>query len=152
MIDSEKSALLTFNPILDTIISFRSFVHPPPPSRSDHPPWTLKQGGLESSGQQLVSLNSKAKKISFYLFCKKMGFKERKKVFFWDYYNFSDVRLFINSWTCFGILGFLWIFAFKKKCIFCIYFYLFLRFLCFFWIFTIFFFFSFLEIFGTNRY
>ena len=41
---------MSLHPILDTRISM---LHAP--SRSDHPPWILKQGGLESSGQILSS-------------------------------------------------------------------------------------------------
>ena len=33
----------------------------PPPSRSNHSPWILKRGGLESSGWRLISLSGKTK-------------------------------------------------------------------------------------------
>ena len=55
-------------PILDTRISSVRL------SRSDHPPWILKRGGLESSGQRLISSIGKTKGIAFFFFGKKKYF------------------------------------------------------------------------------
>ena len=48
------------HPILDTWISD---CPPPPFVTLKAPPWILKRGGLESSGQRLFSLNAKTKII-----------------------------------------------------------------------------------------
>ena len=45
---------------------YRPFVHPP--SRLCYPPWILKRGGLESSGQRLISSVGKTKRIAFIIF------------------------------------------------------------------------------------
>ena len=52
--------------ILDTIISIRLFVllH----DTQTTPPWILKRGGLKSSGQRLISINSKTRRKAFYIF------------------------------------------------------------------------------------
>ena len=53
----QKSGVIckVLHPILDTQMSVLR-----PPSRSDHPPppLSLKRGGLDSSGQRLISINS----------------------------------------------------------------------------------------------
>ena len=46
-------------------------------------PWILKQGGLKSSGRRLISLNSKTRRIVFFLFL----FSSSK---FTDFFNKSD--------------------------------------------------------------
>ena len=56
------SAYIIMNPILDTRIS----VFHPPPSRSDYPPWILKQAGLESFGQRLISFIGKTERNAFF--------------------------------------------------------------------------------------
>ena len=39
------------------------------------PPWILKRGGLESSGQRLMASNGKTNRIAFFLFlAKKLHF------------------------------------------------------------------------------
>ena len=51
------------NPILDTrISSVRPSVRTP--SRLYYPPWILKRAVLESSGQRIISLNSKTERIA----------------------------------------------------------------------------------------
>ena len=59
------------------------------PWRSDHPPWILKRGGLESSGQRLISSIGKTKIIAFFFgpfFFNFSGF--RKKLLNWIFRNF----------------------------------------------------------------
>ena len=75
--------LIILYPILDTRISFIR----PAPSRSGDPPWILKRGVLESSGQRLISSIGKTKRIASLFFGKKNIFKifkflEEKKRFF----------------------------------------------------------------------
>ena len=38
---------------------------PPPPSCSGDPLWILKYDGLECSGQRIISINSKSKRMIF---------------------------------------------------------------------------------------
>ena len=56
---------LIANPILDMRISVLrpDFVLP----NAQGTPWNLKRGGLESSGQRLISLIGKTKSIAFFL-------------------------------------------------------------------------------------
>ena len=53
-----RLACFNCNQILDTSISFLLY---PWTVRNMLPPWILKLGGLESSGQRLISLNGKTK-------------------------------------------------------------------------------------------
>ena len=46
-------------------------------SHSGDPPWILKQAGLESSGQRLISSIGKTKRIAFLFFRKKKKIKKR---------------------------------------------------------------------------
>ena len=63
------------NPISDMRISFLRLSSVHLPSRSeDPPPWILKQAGLESSGQRLISSIGKTKRIAFF-------FRPKKNIF-----------------------------------------------------------------------
>ena len=91
--------LYLYNQILDTRISVRlsSSVTPRLPP--------MKRGGLESSGQRLISSNGKTKEIAFFFF-----FLRRKNIFlifqffeksrfFWlflDFFRFSDFFTFLG--------------------------------------------------------
>ena len=60
----EKHCLIGDNPIHKDL---RPSPPPPPPSHSGDPPWILKRGGLESSGQELISSIGKTKIIVCHL-------------------------------------------------------------------------------------
>ena len=73
--------------LLLSYIRYEDFLCPsPPPSGLGYPPLNLKWAGLESSGQRLISLIGKTKRITFF-FGKKKRFKilehkdKKKKLF-----------------------------------------------------------------------
>ena len=80
--------------ILSYIRKKESCPAPAAVSRSGYPPWILKRGGLESSGQKLISSFGKTKRIAFlyFFFGKKKYFQNFqifwKKVIFWDFLRF----------------------------------------------------------------
>ena len=63
-------------------------------------PWILKRGGMETSGQRLISSISKTKRITFF-FAKKKYFS-----------NFQSFEKKGNFCHCLKILNILWIFVF----------------------------------------
>ena len=72
------------------------------------PPLDSETGGMESSGQRLISLNSKTKRISYFLFFARkdvflnvFSWKKRKKIGFlrcyllWFFFIFCDFVIFL---------------------------------------------------------
>ena len=127
-------------------------------SRSGYPPWILKRGALESSGQRLISSIGKTKKIAFF-FHQQLFFLQKKifkRWFFKDFSRFLGTFWFFDHfWKKLEFWRFLWIFwifilyfriffwFFRSFFIFWTYsdfwiFWNFLKFLVFFWIFLVF--------------
>ena len=80
-------------------------------SRSGYPPWILKWGGLESSGQRLISSIGKTKRIGF--FSAKTKYFPNFQIFwfeifwyFWIFWPFLTIvgffEFFIDFWIFFG--------------------------------------------------
>ena len=91
------------NHILDTWI----FVHCPSglcSSHSNHPPsWILKQGGLESSGQRLISSISKTKIIAFLCF---FNFQIFEDFFFYVWRTEGNLCVTFRIWgLCLSVAG-----------------------------------------------
>ena len=93
-----------------------SFVHP---SRMFYPPWILKLGGLENSGQRLIYLNSQTKIFVITSLAKFLSFKKKimieyflgllglffyffNFVIFWFLYWFKFLLNFMTFWRFFA--------------------------------------------------
>ena len=89
------------NPILEK--KFHS-----PPSCSGYPPWILKRGVLEISGQRVISLNGKAKRLAscsaFFFFFSSSNFQEQYFFTFFlmhSYFQFVWPFLIFSGFLCF---------------------------------------------------
>ena len=77
-IQTKSVNLLFFLSLLDSYIRHKDFRLPSVlclPWRSCYPPWILKRGGLESSGQRIISSMGKTKRTAFF------SFFGKKKIF-----------------------------------------------------------------------
>ena len=76
-------------------------------SRSGYPPWIMKRGGLESSGQRLISSIGKTNRIEFFsVGKKKLKKKIRKSDFFKRFFKiFWNFKFFYHFWRKKMIFG-----------------------------------------------
>ena len=97
------------NPILNRRISVRPSVLRPL-SHSDHPPWIMKRGGLESSGWRLISAIGNTKRIAMFSEEKKILKKKsdflKKSEFLKIFYIFGVLAIFDNFWILGVVYGF----------------------------------------------
>ena len=76
---------------VESYIRHKDFICPSPPSGSGYPPRILKQAGLESSGQRLISSIGETKRIGFFsssFFVKKEIFAKCSVFFHSDFFGF----------------------------------------------------------------
>ena len=81
------------------------------PSRSGYPPWNLKRGGLESSGQRLISSIGKTKRRALFFFNKQKKNLQKFLIFWGEKRFLTDFypRFFQIIWfSGLGLTGELW--------------------------------------------
>ena len=94
------------------------------PSRSDHSPWILKRGGLDSSGRRLISSIGKTKRIAIFSakFFSSLKFSDflKKKIISFDLKKKNYFHNLQNFWTFsnFGEVFFIDFFGFSNFSIF----------------------------------
>ena len=79
------SAVVEFPGKVQSYIGHKDLSCPSPASGSGDPPWILKLGGLEGSGQRLISIIGKTKRMAFIV-------EQNKKIFskFSDFLKIND--------------------------------------------------------------
>ena len=78
--------------------------------RSGYPPWTLKRGGLKSSGRTIISSIGKTKKKHLFSTQKKNKKIQKNLKWFWDFSGLSEYGPLLTICGFLFFMDFFWIF------------------------------------------